>query len=239
MLGGVVLMSAAPDPGAGRRLAPVVRRRAAAKALLLGAALLGILLATTCSRPSARPRDGALPWLAGTPSGHLAELPPTLEPAANLRATPTVPPPATATPTAPPTAAIPAHSPAPSIYPLITNLQPAPGAAVPPGDVVVGARVSGASNLVEVATFVDGERIEPLLGSSPGRTVVIRFVRELPIGMHEVRVEARDEQGQSGSYRWFFSVGPRQPLPTIAAATMVPLPRTPTPEVPEATPTPP
>ena len=197
--------------------------------------LLASLLVAACSRPGARPRDGALPWLAGTPSERPAgEVPPTLSPPEPKRATAAPTPQSTPIPTRA-SAAAPAQSPGPGIYPLITNLQPAPGAAVPPGDVVVGARVTGGTNLVDVLAFVDGELVEPLMGSAPGRTMVISFVRQLSVGLHEVRVEARDERGQTGSYRWFFSVGPRQPWPTIAVRTMVPPERSPTPGSADAT----
>ena len=242
MLAGVGPMTATRDPGPRGNVVPLRTDREPRRWPCPGLpaeVLLAALLLAACSRPGARPRDGALPWLAGTPSERLAgEVPATLPPPIPQQPTATTTPRPTPTPL-PAFAAIPARSPGPGIYPLITNLQPAPGAAVPPGDVVLGARVTGASNLVDVVAFVDGEVVEPLMGAAPGRTVVISFVRQLPVGLHEVRVEARDERGQTGSFRWFFSVGPRQPWPTITVPTMVPPPRAPTPGTADATPEPP
>ncbi len=228
MLGGVVGMN-------GTQRAPRNLRNAA-RLLHLGgrrtwvAALLGAAVcAAACSRSGARPRDGALPWLAGTPSeGLVVQPPPTLVAPIVQRPPSTAIPARTVgtstTPTpVPPISAGPSRPALPGVYPLITNLQPAPGAAVPPGNVIIGARVTGGSDLVDVAAFVNGTSIEPLFDGSPGRTFVLSFVLWFPIGMHEVRVEARNDQGQMGSYRWYFSVGPRQPLPTVAAPTMVPL----------------
>ena len=190
---------------------------------VLAIALVGLLLVAACARPTDRPRDGAEPIAPGARAGRLQpEPPPTLAPAANLVTTPT-PWPTTA---APPPAASPASS--PGIYPIISNIQPTPGSSLPPGEIVIGARVTGSSNLVDVRAVVDGEPFQPPLGTSPSRSLVFSFVRQLADGPHEVRVEARDERGQAGAYRWQFTVGPRPPPPTIArppAPTMAdPLP---------------
>jgi hypothetical protein len=102
----------------------------------------------------------------------------------------------------------------PGIYPIISQLRPAPGAELPPGDVTIGARVTGSSPLTEVQAFVDGELVPTGVGNPPGTTVTLSFVRPMPAGTHEVRIQARDERGRMGGYRWNFVVGERQPLPT-------------------------
>jgi hypothetical protein len=176
--------------------------------------LLVAAFVAACGRPTDRPRDGAKPIAVGASPGRLLPEPPaTLSPAANLIATPVPPPPPSPVPAL---AASPARS--PGVYPIISNIQPPPGAALPPGDVVIGARVTGSTNLVTVLALVDGEPFQPTLGDPPSRSLVFSFVRELPVGPHEVRIEARDEAGQTGGYRWHFTVGPRQaaPLPTAS-----------------------
>jgi hypothetical protein len=177
-------------------------------------ALIAAAFVAACGRPIDRPRDGARPIAVGASPGRLLpEPPPTLAPATTLIATP-VPPPAPSP--VPAIVASPARS--PGVYPIISNIQPAPGAALPPGDVVIGARVTGSSNLTTVLALVDGEPFQPPLGDPPGRSLSFSFVRELAAGPHEVRIEARDEAGQTGGYRWQFTVGPRQapPLPTAS-----------------------
>lgn len=101
----------------------------------------------------------------------------------------------------------------PGVYPIVSNIQPAPGSAVPPGEVVIGARVAGASALVDVLAFVDGEPFQPGVVSSASRSIVFSVVRDLGVGSHEVRIQARDDRGHTGGYRWQFTVGPRQPPP--------------------------
>lgn len=195
----------------------------------LATALVLAALIAACTRPIDRPRDGAQPIAAGaTPGRLLPEPPPTLAPASNLVATSTpVPPPSPV-----PLAASPARS--PGVYPIISNIQPAPGASLPPGDVVIGARITGSSNLVTVLALVDGEPFQPTLSNPPSRSMVLSFVRQLPAGPHEVRIEARDESGQAGGYRWQFTVGPRQAAPDStrsappAADSALPTPAVPT-----------
>jgi hypothetical protein len=193
--------------------------------------LAGALLAAACSRPVDRPRDGAAPLAPGAPVAPLLPAPPpTLQPAANLLATPT-PGPTTVPPTQTPVAS-PVRM--PGVYPILSNMQPTPGSALPPGQVVIGARVTGPSNLVEVLAFVNGEPLPVPPATPPSRTTTVSFVRQLEVGTYEVRIEARDDRGQSGDQRWQFTVGPRQPppvptraapLPTFAVPTLPPLDR--------------
>jgi hypothetical protein len=191
---------------------------------LSGPLLAGLLVILACARPPVdRPREGAQPSGVGGSSGRLvADVPPTLAPAASLLTTPTPVPQASP---APPAANSPVAS--PGIYPVISQIRPSPGAELPPGDVTIGARVIGSSPLIEVQAFVDGELVPAGVGSSPGTTVTLSFVRQMPAGTHEVRIQARDARGQVGGYRWSFVVGERQPLPTptrAAPASPRPLP---------------
>ena len=186
---------------------------------MLPAVLLAGLLVVACTRPpTSRPREGAPP----SSLGRLAtEPPPTLAPAAGL-----VPTAAASDSTATPApVATPSVSASPGVYPIISNMQPPPGAALPPGDIVIGARVTGSSTLVDVLAFVDGEPFQPSIGNPASRSMVFSFVRQLENGVHEVRIQARDDRGQSGGYRWEFTVGPRQPLPTVTPPSITdPLP---------------
>lgn len=149
--------------------------------------------------------------------------PPTLAAAAALVATPTPSPDPLGSPQI---AASPVGS--PGLYPIISNLQPAPGASLPAGDVVIGARVSGSSDLTDVIAFVDSEQVQIDLGTPAPRVKVISLIRTLSVGSHEIRIQARDQHGQSGGYRWQFTVGQGRQLTPVP--TNPPLPtRTPLP----------
>jgi hypothetical protein len=179
--------------------------------LLLGVGL-GILAIASCTRPVDRPREGAQPVLSGGPAGALQPVPPpTVAPAPTINAPPPPePPPA---PTAP--AALTKSG---GLYPLVTNMQPAPNTSVPPGDVTIAARVTGAGNLVEVRAFVGDEPYQPALPGQPARSAALSFIRRLDIGTYEVRIEARDDQGQARTHGWQFSVGARRLPPTLTPA---------------------
>jgi hypothetical protein len=81
---------------------------------------------------------------------------------------------------------------------------------------------------VDVTAFVDGEEVPLDLGAGTGtvRVRTVSFVRTFISGTHEVRIQARDERGQFGGYRWQFSIGtPRQQIaapPTIRPAAATP-----------------
>src|SRR6185436_4116054 len=129
----------------------------------------------------------------------------------------------------------------PGLSPIVSGLQPAPGASLPAGDVVISARISGSADLVDVTAFVDGEGIdiEPV---APGvRVKTVSFVRTFGGGNHEVRIQARDDKNQLGGYRWQFTVGTgRQPAvaPAVAPAPTVARPVPPTSAVLSRTPVP-
>lgn len=184
---------------------------------LLPLILAVALLVGACSRPTERPREGAQPAAAGGPVGRmLPQAPPTVAPATRPALTPT------AEPTSPPSPDdVVIASPPTGIYPIVSNIQPPPDSALPSGDVVIGARVTGASNLVDIVAFVDGDPVQPNMGNAPTRSLIFSFTRQLEVGPHEVRIQARDDRGNGGAFRWQFTVGPRQRLPT---ATPPPLP---------------
>ena len=191
--------------------------------------LAATLLLCACDltvRPTGeRPREGARPAAAAAvQSGP----PPTLAPAAALRVTPA--PALVQPPTPSPVAAAAGPSPSPSIYPIFSNLQPAPGATLPVGDVVIGARVTTSVDLVDLVLYLNDEPV-PQDVSRPGERVKsVSIVRRLAAGIHDVRVQARDQQGQLGGYRWQFTVGSAgrragatpPPRPTIAVPTVGP-----------------
>jgi hypothetical protein len=86
--------------------------------------------------------------------------------------------------------------------------------------VVIGARVTGSTDLMEILAFVDGEAIPVDIGGENVRMKAVSFVRSFVSGDHEVRIQARDEAGQLGGYRWQFSVGaPRPPAATARPTT--------------------
>lgn len=212
------------------------RRQFQTHACRAAAVVFALLWLGGCApRPVERPREGAPPIVASAPVRLENAAPPTLAPAGSLiqpSVAPLLAPPPSPSPVGP-AAAKPVASPGQA--PIIGGLQPAPGAALPPGDVVIGARVTGANDLVEVQAFVDGEPIPVDVGGSNVRVKIVSFVRSFAGGTHEVRIQARDEAGQLGGYRWQFSVGgtPMTAQPTgpvaPAAAPVATKPSAPTP----------
>jgi hypothetical protein len=200
--------------------------------LALAACLL--LLVACVNRAPERPREGAAPVIGGTPvriEGGGA--PPTLAVSSAFQPTPTplsFATPGAATSPGPLIAASPAAS--PGQYPVISSLLPAPGATLPPGDIVIGARITGSSDLTDIIAYVDGEAIQIPVGGPSARLKVVNLVRTLAVGSHEVRIQARDQHGQLGGYRWQFTVTPGgragadpTPRPTLGELpTRTPLP---------------
>lgn len=162
-------------------------------------------------------------------------VPPTLSAVSSLsrNVTPTVilgPPPSPS----PGIAGSPAPFGSPGLSPIVSSLQPAPGVMLPPGDIVISARVSGSTDLVDVTAFVDGEAITVEPAGPSARVKIVSFVRTFMGGTHEVRIQARDEKGHLGGYHWQFTVGagrqpaaapPTQPAPpTSSIQTPFPIP---------------
>jgi hypothetical protein len=183
--------------------------------------LLAILLLVACApQPVQRPREGAPPSAGGTPARLENAVPPTLSAGSGFTQTamPTVVP-----GSSPGIASSPVPVRSPGLSPIISGLQPVPGAALPPGDIVIGARISGSTNLVDVSAFVDGEAVEIEPIGPSVRVKTISFVRNFGGGTHEVRILARDDRNQSGGYRWQFTVStPRQAAPSPPPLTSVP-----------------
>lgn len=170
--------------------------------------LLGLQAVLACSRPIDRPLEGARP-LAGD-SGRGVQVPPTLVPPAST---------ATPPPPSPVVQAVPSAS--PSLLgrnPILSGLLPAPSAIVPPGAVNVGARISGSSDLVAATLSLDGAAVQPQVTMQDPRVWLVAYTGRLDDGRHEVRLNARDQDGRTGGYTWQFDVRPRT-LPS-------PLPRT-------------
>jgi len=187
----------------------------------VNAIVLALVLLVACApRPVERPREGAQPIVGSTPVRLENAVPPTLAAAAGFATqTPTPEPVAAPSPAASPPPAI-AASPGASpggVAPIIAGLQPAPGAALPAGDVAIGARVTSTSDLIEVLAFIDGESIPIDIGGQNVRLKMVNFVRSFVSGTHEVRIQARDETGQLGGYRWQFSVGNARPPAAVPA----------------------
>ena len=125
-------------------------------------------------------------------------------------------------------AASPAGS--PGAFPVISGLQPAPGVTLPAGDVAISARVSASSDIADIIVYIDGEPIPIDMSGPPVRVKTVSMVRAFTLGQHELRIQARDDRGQLGGYRWQFTIGTaRQTAPTSA-------PRPAAPEEPTATP---
>lgn len=184
-----------------------------------------MLLAACAPAPVQRPREGAPPIAGGTPVRLESAVPPTLS-AFSAPATPTPNP--LVEPLGSPspgTGSSPGPAGSPGLSPIVSGLQPAPGASLPAGDVVISARISGSADLVDVTAFVDGEAVEIEPVGPSVRVKTVSFVRTFAGGSHEVRIQARDDKNQLGGYRWQFTVGGgRQP----AGATTSPKPVAPT-----------
>ena len=191
-----------------------------------------LVLPLACTnRAPERPREGAAPVIGGTPVRVEGGAPPTLASSISFQPTPT--PLVFTTPgSSPPSPAVLAASPvgSPGLSPVISSLLPAPGATLPPGDIVIGARVTGSSDLSDIIAYIDGEAVTIDLGGPSVRLKVVNLVRSLSIGPHEIRIQVRDKTGQLGGYRWQFTVSPggrvAEPTarPTLDLPTHTPLP---------------
>ena len=76
---------------------------------------------------------------------------------------------------------------------------------------MIGARVTGSSDLSDIIAYIDGEAVTIDLGGPSVRLKVVNLVRSLSIGPHEIRIQVRDKTGQLGGYRWQFTVSPGRP----------------------------
>ena len=194
------------------------------------AVLLAVVLLAACAQPPVqRPREGAPPIVGDTPIRLDSLPPPTLSafspptPTSSLLLAPPGSP-------SPGLALSPGVAGSPGLSPIVSGLQPAPGASLPAGDVVISARITGTADLVDVTAFLDGEAVEIEPVGPSGRVKTVSFVRTLSGGSHEVRIQARDDKNQLGGYRWQFTVGagrqqsPAPPTSPVQAWTPIPLP---------------
>jgi hypothetical protein len=185
------------------------------------AVLFAVVLLAACAPPPVqRPREGAPPIAGGTPIRLEPAVPATLSAYVLPTSTSTPEPPGSPSPGV---ASSPGPAGSPGLAPIISGLQPAPGASLPAGDVVISARISGSTDLVDVTAFVDGEAVELEPVGPSVRVKTISFVRTFTGGSHEVRIQARDDRNQLGGYRWQFAVGAgRQPAAAPTAAKPAP-----------------
>lgn len=162
--------------------------------------LSALLLLLACSRPIDRPLEGAPPVEARAARSLEVEPPPTLTP-------PQLPPPAPS----PIIVALPSPSASPTApagwrIPVMSRLLPIPNTTVPAGSVEIGARVSGSTDLTEVTLLVDGAAVQPEVATQSPLVWIVSYTSRLGPGRHEVRISARDREGRTGGYRWFFDV---------------------------------
>lgn len=170
----------------------------------LSGSLLGLLVVLACTRPIDRPLEGARP--PGVDAVRAVEIPPTLAPPVST---------ATPPPPSPVVQAVPSASPSlTGRNPILSGLLPPPSAVVPPGAVTIGARVSGSSELAAATLSVNGAAVQSQITVQEPRVWLVAYTGRLDEGRHEVRLNARDQDGRSGGYTWQFDVRPRtQPSP--------------------------
>ena len=185
----------------GRRLAPHLR--------LLAGMLLGLVTVLGCTRPIDRPLEGARSSVSGD-AARGTGVPPTLAPPVS---TPTVPPPS------PVVRPVPSASPSlTGRNPILSGLLPPPSAVIPPGSVNIGARISASSDLTTVSLNVNGAAVQPQVTTQDPRVWLVAYTGQLGEGRHEVRLNARDQDGRAGGYTWQFEVRPRAQLSPVPRA---------------------
>lgn len=169
------------------------------------AALLLASASLACSRPIDRPREGAQPVPSGPRATPTIDTPPTL--AVPGSPAPGVPIVIAVSPT-------PSPSPGTGRPPIISALQPAADAVVPPGQVTLGARVAGSVELVEVNLSLDGAPLQPQLSQQDARTWTVSLARPFDApAKHTLRISARDREGKVGGFTWSFEVAAPGPTP--------------------------
>lgn len=148
-----------------------------------------------CSRPIDRPLEGARPGPGGTSK---TDVPPTVSPPNAQTREPIVI--AASTPPPSPTTA--------GRPPIISGLLPPADAAIAPGQVNLGARVAGSSDLVEVSLWLDNVLLRPQVTQQDTRTwsVSVSHQFEGP-GKHSLRISAKDQDGRVGGFQWSFDIG--------------------------------
>ena len=164
--------------------------------------LLALTLLAGCSRPVDRPLEGARPRSSEL-STDIVAAPPTLssaQPAPSVSPSPL----ALAITPSPQPAASP--SPPPGRNPIISGLQPARDAVVPPGAVTISARISGASDLTQATLSLNGAPLEASITRQDARTWLVSHAGRLAAGTYQARVVGTDQDGRAGGFRWQFQV---------------------------------
>jgi hypothetical protein len=196
---------ARPDDGSPARL--IATMVGIVGILLLGSlawsavgALFSALGEATASFSPARPTPTKLVLVVTTPTQVLA---------------------ATAQPTEVPTSAViaPTSTPQPTVAvtptpaasgraPWILLPQPAPGARVTPGPLVIEARGRGDATISSIRLELDGAALPVSLEQRSESTWRGFASTRISAGQHVVRATVVDEEGRSGGYRWTFDAGP-------------------------------
>jgi hypothetical protein len=118
---------------------------------------------------------------------------------------------ATVAPTPAPLPPTPAVTPTPAASgraPWILLPQPAPGARVAPGPMVIEARGRGDAAITSIRLELDGAALPVSLEQRSESTWRGFASARISAGQHAVRATVVDEEGRSGGYRWTFDAGP-------------------------------
>ena len=92
--------------------------------------------------------------------------------------------------------------------PWILLPQPAPGARVAPGPMVIEARGRGDAPITAIRLELDGAALPVSLEQRSESTWRGFATARIAAGQHNVRATVVDEAGRSGGYRWTFDAGP-------------------------------
>jgi hypothetical protein len=92
--------------------------------------------------------------------------------------------------------------------PWILLPQPAPGARVTPGPMVIEARGRGDAAIASIRLELDGAPLPVSLEQRSESTWRGFANASITPGQHVVRATVVDEEGRTGGYRWTFDAGP-------------------------------
>lgn len=92
--------------------------------------------------------------------------------------------------------------------PWILLPQPAPGARVAPGPLVVEARGRGDAPITALRLELDGAGVGASFEQRSESTWRAAASTQITPGRHNVRATVVDDQGRTGSFRWTFDAGP-------------------------------
>ena len=92
--------------------------------------------------------------------------------------------------------------------PWILLPQPAPGARIAPGPLVIEARGRGDAAITAIRLELDGAALPVSLEQRSESTWRGFASTRITAGQHAVRATVVDEEGRTGGYRWTFDAGP-------------------------------